>query len=818
MNYDVFFHALTGKTPYRFQEELANKLIAGGSLILRAPTGAGKTWATVAPFLYSLARGRPFADRLIYALPLRSLASSLQADVFSRMRTAEGLFRRVTAIGKDRSYEDESCHCSLQIGGEASDPFFESDVTFTTIDQLLSGYLGLPVSLPRRLGNIVAGALVGAYIVLDEVHLLESERAMGTVIEMLVRLQGLCQFVLMTATVSDEATKWLASRLHAEPFIIPDAEIRRLPSQKTKRRTWRWAGCALTAEEIRAMHNGGRTIALTNTVGRAQALFGRLQKEFKATPTNVMLLHSRYFPEHRKQIEDQLATFFGPDATLTDVVLVTTQVIEAGTDISADDLLTELAPMNALIQRAGRVARYGDRNTGRVTIFDVENTRPYEDKRAFEATRTLLQDLIPEGRPVDFAEEQRWVDAVHAESELRELKLYDNLHSRRQQVREAMEGDEGMLPDLVRDVDSVSVVLTDLPEDLNFSGRDPHGRRIGWPKMLSVPRTSLMALAKYFGTVPEDGWIAKGARDAREEGPQPSFGWGRVESPGMLRSQWLIAIHPNFGSYDAKTGLVLGVGGSVPSVEYTEPSRAPRYQYEFEPWADHAYRARDQARNMQRSHRRGAEVLARTFNVAAPEQIEQLIELTCLLHDVGKLAMKWQEVAWRWQRDKDERLRALGIIVPERPQVPIAHTSFDPVSDREYAALPQYQFPNHAVEGAFAVENAVCTRFVELWGEQEGLLLALAAVSAIARHHAPRARAVGLFDFDHRAASVVAECLNMSSRNFELKPSSNVTAAKEFGNMLINLLYEEHETAWPLYAFLVRRLRLADQGSLRGAK
>jgi CRISPR-associated endonuclease/helicase Cas3 len=66
---------LTTKTPYKFQEDLAKKLIARRSLIVRAPTGAGKTWATVAPFLYSLSGGTPFADRLLYVLPLRSLAS-----------------------------------------------------------------------------------------------------------------------------------------------------------------------------------------------------------------------------------------------------------------------------------------------------------------------------------------------------------------------------------------------------------------------------------------------------------------------------------------------------------------------------------------------------------------------------------------------------------------------------------------------------------------------------------------------------------------------------------------------------------------------
>ena len=93
--------------------------------------------------------------------------------------------------------------------------FFRSDLVFTTIDQLLSSYVFLPVSLPDRVGNINAGAFIGSLVVFDEIHLLDSSIALGTVIEMLDRLRGICQFVLMTATTSDKAISWLADRLGA---------------------------------------------------------------------------------------------------------------------------------------------------------------------------------------------------------------------------------------------------------------------------------------------------------------------------------------------------------------------------------------------------------------------------------------------------------------------------------------------------------------------------------------------------------------------------------------------------------------------------
>jgi len=604
MTYETFFRTLTGNLPYKFQQDLAVRLLTGRSLILRAPTGAGKTWAAVAPFLYSLLRERPIADRLLYALPLRSLASSLHENVLAGMGAASALFPEVISAGKDRRYGDGRRYCSLQMGGETHDPFFESELVFTTIDQLLSWYLGLPVSLPKRVGNMVAGALIGSLIVLDEVHLLESDRAMGTTIEMLDRLQGLAQFVLMTATLSDRGQDWLASKLNADRFVISESEIRELPSQKTKRREWRWMSKSLTSDHVREIHHGGRTIALANTVGRAQELSRSLRKLYEGTTTSVLALHSRYFSGDRKAIEARLADYFGPDAVLTDVVLVTTQVIEAGLDISADDLLTELAPMNALIQRSGRVARYAHRNVGRVTVFDIEDPRPYDDS-SIQKTREVVQRLPAEGRVVDFADEQLWIDCVHAGNEIRALAVYENLHTRRQQVHEAMEGDGGKLSDLVRDIDSVNVILTDRPEDISFSGCTPDGRRIGWPRMLSVPRTSLMRLAPLVEEHSGSVWVVKGARDAGQETPWLNIQWEKLESPGLLRGQWMVAIHPEFASYDAAIGLVLGVGGRAPEVQYVERPSVPRYQYDFEPWVDHARRVRDAARAMREAHRRG---------------------------------------------------------------------------------------------------------------------------------------------------------------------------------------------------------------------
>jgi len=806
MTYRDFFKSLTDFYPHPYQERVAEDLQAGQSVILRVPTGAGKTWAAVAPFLYCLRIGRPSADRLLYALPLRSLATSLHSTVCGGMVR---VFDEVAQTGNGREYAGGRRYCSLQIGSQRDDAFFESDVVFTTIDQLLSGYMFLPVSLPDRVGNINAGALIGSLVVLDEIHLLDADVALGTVIEMLDRLRGLCQFVLMTATMSDGAVNWLAKRLGAKVARVEDDEIRSLPSQRTKRRTWRWRGESIKAAGIKAEHAGGRTIVLFNSVKRAQDLFLEIEELYRDEPQRpaLLLLHSRFYSEDRKCVEDLLPAYFGREATKTNVILVTTQVIEAGLDLSAEHLHSELAPMNALVQRAGRTARYEERPTGTVTVHDVPSPAPYVDQELqFNATRKELSSLPPEGREVDFLHELNWVQVVHEDAEKEKLKQYENLFVRREAVHEAMDrGNRGLLSRLVRDIDSIGIVITEDPEAL-FSGPV-------WPRVLSSSGVSLMRLRQHFQELRPGQWVAKGAEEPENGDERPGFSlrWPVLSAPDLL-AQWLVAIHPDFACYDFRLGLRLGVSAPAPIPSFAEHLLTQHYDYQFEPWTAHSERMVKSARAMRASHARAAEFLACRHGVP-DELVEKLVDLTCAFHDTGKLAADWQKTAWRWQDDKDARARAAGIRVPVRQRVPLAHTWFEWEVDGSLRLRREYRFPPHAVQGAYALCQALAAHLIELGGgENWGSVAAPCAVTAIARHHSTRARKCTLFGFDANIArETVARAVSPPQQDFRLQGCNDLARSEAFSSLLLAFCSEQDASLWPVYAFLIRRLRLADQ-------
>jgi CRISPR-associated endonuclease/helicase Cas3 len=123
--------------------------------------------------------------------------------------------------------------------------------------------------------------------------------------------------------------------------------------------------------------HGRITLVITNTVQRACETFDALRSI--APGQQLELVHSRFRPTERSEWR---RGFLSREACIpgADRIIVATQVVEAGVDISAGCVVTELAPWPSLVQRFGRCARYGGRGTCLVVDRGREETtaRPYE--------------------------------------------------------------------------------------------------------------------------------------------------------------------------------------------------------------------------------------------------------------------------------------------------------------------------------------------------------------------------------------------------------------------------------------------------------
>jgi CRISPR-associated endonuclease/helicase Cas3 len=118
--YRTFFRHATKHDAHEYQVKVAQQLMQGSSVVLRAPTGAGKTWSVLVPFFYPDWQRRP--ARLIYALPLRTLAQGIYREA---RETARQLGFPIEAKLDTHGREQVSPYVTLQTGEQPDDRFFD---------------------------------------------------------------------------------------------------------------------------------------------------------------------------------------------------------------------------------------------------------------------------------------------------------------------------------------------------------------------------------------------------------------------------------------------------------------------------------------------------------------------------------------------------------------------------------------------------------------------------------------------------------------------------------------------------------------------
>jgi CRISPR-associated endonuclease/helicase Cas3 len=179
------------------------------------------------------------------------------------------------------------------------------------------------------------------------------------------------------------------------------------------------AGTARLAASL--VHSGGCACVLTNTVRSAQEVFASLQKMRQSgelPETELLLFHARFRAERRNDIERKCVTdLFGKDAgekRPRRAILVATQVVEQSLDVDFDVMLSQLAPIDLLLQRSGRMWRHKRDWRGGATRPVLHVLVPTEGCLKFGATEkiytreTLLRTLsLLHGRaafnlPADF--------------------------------------------------------------------------------------------------------------------------------------------------------------------------------------------------------------------------------------------------------------------------------------------------------------------------------------------------------------------------------------------------------------------------------
>jgi len=384
-------------SPHPIQQDAT--LPAAPCVVLEAETGSGKTEAALWRFRHLFAAGA--VDGLYFALPTRVAATQMFARVKQFRNALFPLADRpalVLAVPGQVGADDAKGHSLPDFGFEWTDRpdeaarqtrwaaehpkrFLAAQIAVGTVDQVLLA------AIATRHAHLRGTALLRHLLVVDEVH--ASDRYMETLLGNLLRghMQAGGHALLLSATLG----AGMHARLLGTPCLDPAAAeavpypalswaegeracVRAVASSGTAKAVRVAASplidvpAAIAAIALRAADDGAKVLVIRNTVSAviatAQALEAAAGTSHPALfrVAGVATLHHGCFaPTDRQLLDLAVEAALGKRSPASAAVVVGTQTLEQSLDLDADLLITDLCPVDVLLQRIGRLHRHHDR-------------------------------------------------------------------------------------------------------------------------------------------------------------------------------------------------------------------------------------------------------------------------------------------------------------------------------------------------------------------------------------------------------------------------------------------------------------------------
>lgn len=790
--------------PYKYQIAVSELLLNNHNVILSVPTGAGKTWASIMPFIIAQkSKNIHFPSKLIYTLPLRTLTNSIY-------KTIKPLV-----------------DASIQTGEYSEDEYLEKDIVFATIDQVLSSFLCFPLPLSESLANINAGALIGSYIIFDEFHLLDSKLSMATSLGMLKILGSLSRFCIMTATLSNNFIQFIKDNFKCKVVTLNDfpedrAKISSLiPSQdETVKKKIVVSDSTINADTIIKNHKN-RTIVICNRVETVQKIFNDLEKQIKNLNIKPQLIciHSRFFNVDRKEKEQKIIELFNKDSQ-ANAILISTQVIEAGMDISCEVMHTEISPINSFLQRIGRCARFA-LESGKIFIYDVLDIEEKEqlkfneeDELDKQEIRALNNKYLPYNSDLckqtfSKLKEQFYIDEQVAEQLVNEIlseeenKITDLLKEKnynKEKIKVSWsECKKNLYRTTIRDIQSVEIAIIDIQSNL---GKPFNPFQF---ETVSIYKWSFIKKAKELLSDPDD-FDGDPKISIAEQSHESSFDddWKYADAyflkevgniDNLKNHYGIIFVDKQYFGYSKDIGFFFEKGETVSPFKQGKEKNKKDIVFKKDTFYQHNMAIINCFKRNFLSKQdfifKELENLLNECGISFND-FESIIKIMIVFHDYGKLNNKWQKPMQEYQRLKAESDPNFLY----DPSEVLAHSDYDDLVDKDIALKAgMNKRPGHAGIGGYVVSLLL----EDLYDEE---VLANCVANAISKHHNSKAESFPEFNtqiYVHGIENI------LNSLNLKMKP-----LMKRKQGSLIDA-FPENDLEWLLYLYLVRILRLCDQ-------
>jgi len=377
-------------------EDPDNRLV-----IAESETGSGKTEAAMAHFFRLFAAGK--VDGLYFALPTRVAAT----DIYTRIRQiiesnfpdskarpltllavpgmaqADGLEKDQYLPDSRYLYQDDTHLAYREKTWAVEHPkrYLAATVAVGTVDQAMMSALQLNHAHMRSV------CLDRQLLVIDEVH--ASDPYMRQIIKRLLKhhLSVGGYALLLSATLGDDARSEFVAACGGEARSLDFEEACKQPypaittlsgkvqliGRSARRVAQKTVDIHLRSDAMgsalelayQALKDGARTLVVFNTVKRAKAFYQAVSEDVRFKKEwlfelngETCLHHGHYAPADRKRLDQRVIECLGKDTPSGALLVIGTQTLEQSLDIDADVLITDLAPIDVLLQRIGRLHRH----------------------------------------------------------------------------------------------------------------------------------------------------------------------------------------------------------------------------------------------------------------------------------------------------------------------------------------------------------------------------------------------------------------------------------------------------------------------------
>jgi len=402
--------------------------------LVTAPTGAGKT-----DFLIRRCNGRVF-----YTLPFQASINAMYERIKTDLRNTDADVRLLHAASSIK----------LENG--------------TIEEKILQRHIGASVKVltPHQMASLVFGTkgyeamiadIKGCDIILDEIHTY-SETTQAIVLKIVEILCNIgCRVHIGTATMPSVLYNRLVEILGGTDNIY-EVKLTDEVLDTFNRHIIHKADSMESLSNVidEAIQQNQKILMVCNQVKRAQSLFDDLSKRYPHV--EKMLVHSRFKRGVRSQLESDLRNIFNNSAEAC--LVVSTQVVEVSLDISFDMMITECAPVDALIQRFGRINRKRSKDTiGKYKPIYV--LAPLAEKTdALPYGVEVLQrtyEALPNGDLMKEQEVQSMIDTVYPTIEFVNIDLNAVFKDGKWMIKELWHNSKSALLETL-DIDSVACI------------------------------------------------------------------------------------------------------------------------------------------------------------------------------------------------------------------------------------------------------------------------------------------------------------------------------------------------------------------------